>query len=371
MAAALRTTARNFDEDDEITLKINGTELKYWQRVQLKFSVDAVSTFSFTAPFDPSFPVHREMFRPLQYQTVEVYIGGKKKLTGTVLEIQPQTTANETVVSVSGYGKPGVLANCTMPKAKDKPREFHESRLATIADSIAAEFGLTTFVLLPDDKYQQKFKKVRIEPDQEVHEFLADLVKQRNGLMTDDEDGQLVIWVPQRSGTPVARLAGPAVTSMTVQTNAQEYYTEMIGISGTKRKRKGDLADYKNPLLRRDGLIRPSAFRISNSDKEEAYSIARGRIGRMFANAASWTIPNIPSWKDPSGNLWERNTTIKVQADNLMIYRETEFLIRSLSLEAGEQARSATLELVLPEVFADEATPEFWPWDEISLSASL
>jgi prophage tail gpP-like protein len=138
----------------------------------------------------------------------------------------------------------------------------------------------------------------------------------------------------------------------------------MVGISGTKRKRKGDLADYKNPLLRRDGFIRPSAFRIANGDKDEAYTIAKGRIGRMFANAASWTLPNIASWKDPQGNFWQRNTTITVLAENLMIYRETEFLIREVTFDATEQSRSTTLGLVLPEVFADEATPEFWPWDD-------
>lgn len=370
MAGELLTTARNFAEDEEVVVKINGEELRYWQNMKMRFAVDAVSTFSFSAPFDPSFPIHRKMFRPLQYQTVEITVGGKLWLTGTVLEIAPQGTSSETTVTVSGYGKPGVLADCTLPR--DATRQFNNARLATIAELLAANFGLKTFVLLPDDKYQKQFKKVACEPDQIVHEFLLDLVKQRSGLMTDNEEGELVIWVPQRSGSPVARLVGPAVTTMTVQTNAQEYFTDMVGISGTKRRRKGDLAKYVNPLLTdgiKDGLVRPQGFRIADSDKGEAYTVAKGRIGRMFANAATWKLPNIASWKDPSGNFWERNTTIKVQADNLMIYRETEFLIRAVEFDANEQARSTTLELVLPEVFADEATPEFWPWDDTGVGA--
>lgn len=151
---------------------------------------------------------------------------------------------------------------------------------------------------------------------------------------------------------------------MTLQTNAEEYYTDMVGVNGTKKKRKGDIADYRNPLLKQPGLIRPSVFRIADADKEEAYTIAKGRIGRMFANAASWSLPNIASWKDPSGKWWERNTLINVLAEKLMIYRDTEFLIRSVELEAQENARTAALGLVLPQVFAEQATPEFWPWDD-------
>jgi hypothetical protein len=46
-----------------------------------------------------------------------------------------------------------------------------------------------------------------------------------------------------------------------------------------------------------------------------------------------------------------------------MIYRETEMLIRDVSLRQDPGGETAALHLVLPGAFSG-AMPEFLPWDE-------
>src|SRR5690606_6879119 len=100
--------------------------------VSLTFSLDAFTTFTFTAPFDPDFPVHRELFRPLQYQTVEVRIDGETVLTGEAVTIEPKGTANENQVTVSGYSKAGVTLDCNMPGGQ--ALEFRNASLQLIIE---------------------------------------------------------------------------------------------------------------------------------------------------------------------------------------------------------------------------------------------
>lgn len=83
----------------------------------------------------------------------------------------------------------------------------------------------------------------------------------------------------------------------------------------------------------------------------------------MFGNMVSYVVEGIPTWRDPKGNLWRPNTTITLKAPEAMIYRETEFLIRNVTLRQDAQSKTATLGLVLPGAFSGE-TPSRLPFEE-------
>jgi hypothetical protein len=83
----------------------------------------------------------------------------------------------------------------------------------------------------------------------------------------------------------------------------------------------------------------------------------------MFGDVAQWDLPELPSWRDPGGELWVPNSKLSMEAPQLMIYQPTEFLVRSVTLHATANVRTASLGLVLPGVFSGK-TPERWPFDE-------
>jgi len=86
------------------------------------------------------------------------------------------------------------------------------------------------------------------------------------------------------------------------------------------------------------------------------------KAGRMIGNAVSYSV-QVATWRDPGGDLWAPNTTVKLTAPDAMIYSEYEFLIRSVQLERRRAASVATLDLVLPGAFSG-TMPEAMPWDE-------
>jgi prophage tail gpP-like protein len=85
-------------------------------------------------------------------------------------------------------------------------------------------------------------------------------------------------------------------------------------------------------------------------------------LGRMVASVATYTVEDLPTWRDPAGKLWAPNTTIMITAPGAMIYKETELLIRAIKFKQTGDEETATLELVLPGSFGG-TQPKALPWD--------
>ena len=82
----------------------------------------------------------------------------------------------------------------------------------------------------------------------------------------------------------------------------------------------------------------------------------------MFGAMASYSVA-LSTWRDPAGNLWAPNTTLKLQAPGAMIYNSYEFIVRSVEFSKDSTSETARLNLVLPGAFSGQI-PEALPWDE-------
>jgi len=122
----------------------------------------------------------------------------------------------------------------------------------------------------------------------------------------------------------------------------------------------GNAFTVKNPRL--TNVLRPFTFSPNDTLFGDNKAAVEAKMGRMFANAIAYSI-NIPSWRDPNGNLWQPNTTIKIKAPGAMIYNLFEFLIREVFYSRTATQETVTLILVLPGVFKG-LIPEAFPWDD-------
>lgn len=351
----LRTTAPS----DEVTVKIDGTKLAIWNELTLTQAVDEFSTFLLNTPFDHTNKEHRRLFRPLGNQPVEISIGHERVFTGELVNVTPLGTPNENSVTLSGYSKAGVMLDSTMPDGQ--ALQFNEVPLSFIAGHIAAAFGLGLTTILPEDP---PFAQVELELDTKVIDLLKDLAQQRGAVISNDVDGMPLIWVPEEDVESVAMLGAEVASKVEPQINGQNYFSHIYGYTQTNRKRGrvGERYEYVNPLAR-SGVNRAHFFKITDADNEDAPAVVAAKIGRMFGETAQWNLPEIPSWRDPQGKLWQVNKKLTMTAPQLMIYSATDFLIRSLTLYATPNSRTASMGLTLPGVFSG-VTPEKWPWDD-------
>ncbi len=351
MALSLSTTRGR----DEVTLVVDGREFRFFESLEVTLSLDTVSTVELTAPFEPGEASHRKLFLPFQFQPLEVLLGGENLFTGTVVSTEPSADANRSVVELAGYSLPGVLGDCAMP-VDELPLEFKGIPLKEILPAITKPFGVD--VEIRDDT-GPAFKKVSIDIDDKPLEWLAKLARQRSLVLSSTDSGKLLCWRSVQTGSPVAALEGQPLVKVESEFSAQDYFSVVTGFVPKTRRRKGIRQPLQNPWL--TGRVRPMNFRLDDIDPASAPDAVRAKLARMFAGMAAYSVKDLPTWRDPSGNLWRPNTTIKIKAPEVMIYDYYEFLIRTVRLREEADKQTADLELVMPGAFSGEI-PESLPW---------
>lgn len=353
-----RTSTGAANDPDELALAIDGQRFRFWSSIQIQKSIDKISTISFSAPFEPENKDLRNTFRPMTFKPLLVTVGGEPFFRGTQVNVQTQGGASAVAVEVSGYGVPGVLNDCTAPQ-NAFPVELKDLDLRQIADRVAGMYGvIVTFEGDPG----AKFKKTKIKPDQKLLPFLVPLAQQRGFVVADNTEGELVFWKSTKTGRPVANLrqGEPPHIVVTPQYAPQSFYSDITAIKNPKIGFRGQWYTDKNPKLR--NVLRALNFVAENAGKVDPLTAAKSKTGRMFGAVASYTL-TVATWRDPKGNLWAPNTTIRVRYPDKMIYTDYEFLIRDVTFNATPAALSAELALVMPGAFSGEV-PGALPWDD-------
>jgi prophage tail gpP-like protein len=360
---------RQGDDDEFVNVQIDKKYFANWVEVEIVDAIDNYTQVRMVAPFEPDKREFRDLFRPFTYQEIEVDSQLTTLFKGFIVDPAAKFDFKERTVEAHGYAKPAVSADSDMPvalltdsakKGKSIAREFTKLGIYDIAKACLAPFGIGVRLEAPEGK---PFDKVRIEPDKKIQEFLVELAKQRNLVLSNTVEGELLIWQSVDPGAPVCRfIEGKApLTTVEPSFSPREYYSEITGFAARKRGKAPAKWTEQNPFL--PAPLRANTFKLEDTERADAPEATRAKLGRMFANMASYTIPDLPTWRDPNGQRWRKNTTVTVLAPSAMIYQETEFLIRNVKLKATKEGRTATLELALPGAFNGKV-PERLPWSE-------
>lgn len=334
-------------------------EYKFWSDVEIVQSIDSFSTVAFNAPFEADRREFRDTFRPFRFKPLEVFVNDENLFTGVLVDITPQKTPEARTVACAGYAAPAVMEDCTEP-GDQVPTEFLKLGLRDIAIALARAFNIAVEFRAEEGA---RFDKVELKPEDSPASLLVKLAKQRNLVVSNTAEGKLLCWRSIETGSPVARFKDnlPPLPSITPSFTPQEYFSELTGFVAAKGGKLGSRFREPNTFL--PGVLRPRSFGLEDTDDADAPAAVRAKLARMFANAVSFDIGPIPSWRDPQGDLWAPNTTVTLDAPDAMIYRETEFLVRTVTLKQDAETEVATLTLVLPGAF-DGTLPTELPWEE-------
>lgn len=352
---------------DEVTLYIEGKRFRFWTEISLYQSMASFSTVDFLAPFDPENKNLRDAFRPGSFKETEVFIGDKLIFKGVLMLPQPKIDTSVTV-AVSCYSRCGVINDCTAPVSLF-PFESNGQGLQQVTERLMQPFGIT--VNVEDSKavrngvsffeeVSQPFERVALKTDQIVIDYIADLAKQRNLLVSDASDGGLVLFKPIKKGNPVVMLEQGYSPLLAVEPRfkPQEYYSEITGVEPVSIGLSGSKYTVKNSKV---GVLRPLTFISNDAEGASIKTATESKAGRMFGNMIEYVI-KLTTWRDPNGELWKKNSTLLLKAPSAMIYSAYEFTVKDVTFLRGENS-TAKLTLVIPESFSGEM-PEKMPWDE-------
>lgn len=342
------------DNLNEIAILIDGDRFRFWTNSEINLSMDSIDSFSLSAPFEADVQRYRETFKPLSYKPVSVYVGGELVLNGKMMNVSPSIDANSRVLSIGGYSLPGVLNDCPFPFS-EYPIEYNNQNLQQIAKTAADFFDIGVSF---DESPGALFEKVASEPGETVLNFLIGLAQQRGLFTSNTLEGELLFHKASNERASDTLKEGEArYLGASPVYDAQQYYSEITGLSATKSFLDAEKYTINNNLT---DSFRPFVFKekdVSGADLQEA---VKAKIGRMFGKAISITV-SVQGWRNNAGEIWAPNKKIKLQSPGAMVYNETDFLIRSVSLKRGD-SDTASLNLILPEAFSGEV-PGALPWD--------
>lgn len=341
-----------------ITLTDDGSRFGAWSEVEIARGVDTFTAVSLSGPFDHDRPEVRAAFQPLMFPRVAVEVGDELVFTGRVKDVQPNVDARASSVAVTAYSIAADLAEvCSAPEF---PMEFNGLDLRQIDYAIAGpNIGEVSIFEGPPGAV---FARVRYEPDATVHSFLVDLALQRGFVLADAPNGALLYRSETKPGAPVARLTGQPLPRVSATFQPASWFGRITGRASKKAGRRGAKYSAYNPLYR-PFHARDFCIRLGDTESADAPRAVKAAIGRMVAQVVTYTIDDLPTWRDPKGRLWAPNTTLTVLAPGAMIYRETELLIRQVTLRQSPESETASLACVLPGTFGGAELPKVLPWD--------
>lgn len=193
---------------------ISGHKIELVSHINLNLKYDSIAdSFSFTAYYDPTNPVHKKIFKPLSFQTVKIVHAGVRMVTGTVLvhDFYSAGDPPKSLVQVSGYSITGILQECTVggfqpnyvssTNNPDEPTkhvatQFDKCTLPQIANKICGIFPLKVIVdpeLLNDKVFMAPYAQVAIKQDEYLSDFLDNLCAQKNAILSHDAYGNILI----------------------------------------------------------------------------------------------------------------------------------------------------------------------------------
>jgi prophage tail gpP-like protein len=337
----------------------DGRRFGEWSEIDLHLGIDSYRGASLSGPWDPDREEMRAAFQPLSFPEVTITIGDELFLTGKAQDVAPSVDATQASVGVTVYSSPYWLEQiCAPPEIL--PLEFNGLDLKAIATKIAG--GALGIPVKLEGKAGAKFERVRCEPDEALHGFLAELALQRGFVVSDTAAGELLFRSEGATGSPVARLEGQPVGKVTAQFQPERWFSHITGRANKRAGTQGGSKFTQKNSLYRGSQPRHHCSSVGDTGSADVPRAAKAQVGRMVASAATYTVEDLPTWRDPSGKLWTPNTTLALTAPGAMIYSETELLIRSVKLKQRGVEESATLELVLPGSFGG-ALPKKLPWD--------
>lgn len=327
-------------------------KLSLFSSFRLDLRYDSVgSTFEFGFYYNPENPDHRLIAQIGKYQLARVEHNGQLMLTGFILKQKLTETAEDPIVSFSGYSVPGVLEDSDIPESV-YPLQFDGLSLRQITEKILAPFVIK-YVVDPEVSalMDEVFEKITADPTQTVKDFLTELAKQKNIIISHTANGRLLFTRCKTNQQPIFHFeSGLIGTTLDLEFDGQGMHTPIMAMKqASKNSPNAGQYTVKNPYVPEETTaFRPKTVLQSSGDDNDTEKVARNALASELKNIK--LSIDVDRW-DLNNKLIVPNSIISVRSPKLFINRKTNFFVESVSYAGTPEAMTASLGCVLPEVY--------------------
>lgn len=335
----------------EISLKISGQRFDFFNEFNISLVYNSVSSvFSFDGLVITE--AQKNLFRPLQYRETKVLFGNETLITGTLLNTSTSVENSILMGNISGYSKTGILEDCDIPVSL-YPLQSDNLSLKEITEKIIAKFGIklvvNSNVLTESNK---KYPSVNAEIGQKIISYITELAKQRNIIVTHDNNGNLLFTKLNLVQPSVATyIEGMPSTSISLSANGQGMHSEI-----TMQKQVTIEVDVAGEQTVNNTLIpvyRPIVSKQKSGDNDDTQSGVEMIRSAELRNIS--VIIETDRWKWTDGrviNIIKPNNIIEIQSPSNFINNRTRFFVEKVDYNGNNEGIRATITCVLSEVYS-------------------
>ncbi len=338
-----------------ITDRFKNRKIKFFNDFTLNLVHDAIgSTFTFQFYFDPFNEAQKELACVSHFHECEMWHNGELLLTGFILSQDFGVSEVKEMASFSGYSKPGVLEDCEIPPSI-YPLQSNNISLKDITRKILAPFKLK-FQVDPsvEARMAKSFKSSTASDTQKIKDYLHELAKQKNIVLSHNEKGELLFTESKGKQKPILDfdLSKGSIpgTKFRLRYNGQQMHSH-IYMQGQANSDGGNARSgmIRNPYVKI--VYRPTVKSQSSGDDNDTSLALRRELSNEL-RGLTLTIET-DRW-EVDGKILKPNNIISILAPELYIYVKTDFFIESINFVGNQERTTATLNCVLPEVYTNE-----------------
>ena len=82
------------DNENEVAILIDNERFRFWKKSDINLSMDSIDSFSFSGPWQPEIDKYRNIFQPLSFKPVAVYVGGEIIINALMITVKPSVKSN-------------------------------------------------------------------------------------------------------------------------------------------------------------------------------------------------------------------------------------------------------------------------------------
>lgn len=331
--------------EDRVLLKINGKSFFAWKEITVTRGIDrTVSSFQLLTGGN-SF---NQIIAP--FDACELWVDNDKLLTGYIEAVDPEFDKSNDQVRIVGHSKTKDLTDCT-PDIRSG--QFNGFTVAAICRAICALFGIELVVLT--DKADAVVQNTNLQRGETAFRFMERLCNLAGVLMTDDEQGRLVLTIAGGTYSTTRLLQGINIERLRGQFNVARRYSQYIvkgqagiasgnafnldGVGGISAAPSVGTVQTAMRAVATDPDVpryRPHVT-IAESQLTPAQMQARANWQKQYAYGQSIKITaRVRGFRQDDGTLWKPNlmiplTASKVFADNDLLIARVEFILHPQS----------------------------------------
>ncbi len=296
--------------DDQLILKVAGTEFRGWERIEVNRGLDALCG-AYQVSLTDSWSGHPDRWQIEAGSPCEVWIGDDLVGTGYAPRGRYKDTGTKRTIELEIRDKTQDLVDCS---AVRDPGSWRGRKLEQIASDLARPFGIKVTAVASTG---EAFAKFAIEQGETVFSAIQRMCQARGVLPITTAAGDVQIINPGSTRAGYALTLGVNLEEIEFDNDISERFSDYIvkGYAGHKDRGGGQ---HPKATAQDLGVTRYRPLLIVHDDQATSAVVdkrARWEASVRSARSQKVTV-TLPGWREPAtGELYTFDRVVHVLAD--------------------------------------------------------